>query len=1001
MAFKALRKHFKINRFAKFTVAATSLGALFLFTLPTEARAEQSEKQIIKCLEHFDLLEDEKKETSSSSTNSQELIVTAISVDPLTHYKNLLGLGCYVMDQKIVEEMANKAVAIKVSSIPKFVVVSGATSGVLKEPGLMGLDGANGFLTEMLVTELYGLWVMATYRGARVPAPSEKEAEIYVDVHLDAAKKDPDGAAALRLRAWDYLKDVILSPDTPSDEAKVFITAVQNYIREEQVRLAQEAQNKYADYKAEKDRTITHMSALFHTGHAPYDPLHEMKMALATSAKTGGYLATMLGSKAIMNAARKKTLKELAVKMADFDDEADDVATWLAGKGKGKVGKLNIGTHRAFSTGKGGARSAISKAVGKAAKVPVKLASKAAGRIAVASVRVAGMIGTKLVNVVPFIGQIVDVIITTAETASKIAKNAAIEKRLKGAVDAAKSANWDLKKMLNTRSGLEMVALYYAKATGGDSPASVEIPVPACRACYFAEINYKGENFCSGDRISDLRNFYDGTANRKFNNKIRSVQMFADKTCEAPSVILHENQRHTGHRVVLHTSAPDLSAVRRGKKAHWDKQASSVEYRDKAAPRCEVCLYSKKDYKGSKVCTSSPENDLSLLGVNNSVSSIKFYNQACKDAKYWAYDRKEFQVDKKGKGYTVAKSSTGYVGKNWNNKISSVYFSAEGENPTLEKAKGGCRVCLYDIVNRKGQYVCVNAGQNVADMNKVKAGADIIKFRNKASSVQFISDHCRVGAQLTLELFGQASYKGSREVHTKNANLKRFNNGASSVKVSLKSKEDVSKLCRVCLYSSTNYKGDRRCFTGNANTQKLKFNNKAQSIKFELNACKGTGGAIFYENNMKGHELFANRDISNLKNTRRGKKANWLKQISSLKFSKTMTKQRKARKSKTKAAAKTCKVCLYADANYKGRSVCSGPTKVPDLKPAKLRDIVSSIKFSGNSCKKPRLVIYEDPKYKSYSRIVTKNISDLKKLKMRVGGKKTFNNDMASFKFTN
>lgn len=116
--------------------------------------------------------------------------------------------------------------------------------------------------------------------------------------------------------------------------------------------------------------------------------------------------------------------------------------------------------------------------------------------------------------------------------------------------------------------------------------------------------------------------------------------------------------------------------------------------------------------------------------------------------------------------------------------------------------------------------------------------------------------------------------------------------------------------------------------------------------------------------------------------------------------------KKNADRAKAKAAGRAkvkgqkCKVCLYEHANYKGKSFCTSPAVVPSLKKHGLKNRASSVKFKGADCKKARLALFEDPKYKSYQVVITKDTPHLSRLKLKKGSKRTWNDVADSFKFT-
>src|SRR5690606_4290621 len=111
-----------------------------------------------------------------------------------------------------------------------------------------------------------------------------------------------------------------------------------------------------------------------------------------------------------------------------------------------------------------------------------------------------------------------------------------------------------------------------------------------------------------------------------------------------------------------------------------------------------------------------------------------------------------------GSGVMELSKSVAKLEGDWNNAFSSMYFSAIGHSPHEQKAEIGCRACLYQHQAFKGDYLCLNAGDEVPDLSNFQSGDRLYEFRNEASSVSFITDHCKEGEELTVELYSRANF---------------------------------------------------------------------------------------------------------------------------------------------------------------------------------------------------------------------------------------------------
>lgn len=667
----------------------------------------------------------------------------------------------------------------------------------------MGLDGAEEMLAEILVGEAVGIWYVARLYGAEIPRPRLQDIEQYVVATLNAARAKPDLMVSLKSRAYEHMKHAVLGRDEPSEATVRFIKSIENYIRDEYIHLAQQANEEYDEYLEEFSLTLSQnpLNGLYNMGPDPYDPLVNLKKGLAISGAAAALVATegaILGNKYLsyqkikqqvgglegVEGATKFSSRESLIDLGMNDLDIDDF----------------LDEKKVKSSSKKAIRAIVRKAMKKMAAEPLK---KAPLRVVLAVIKVsaklARMVATKLLNAIPVLGTIIDAAINAIEQGAKMAEKAAIEEKLRNAEAVARATNWDLGRMLNTRQGEEILRLFYAKSTSTNSPIMPELPPPACRACLYAEKDYKGEGVCTTTAESDLRT-------NDFNNKARSLAIFSDKSCQSPSVVLHENQRHTGHREVLNKSVPDLSKVARGKcsgpfaitlkelsdeencalNINWDKQVTSFSYNTEGdgVAACEVCLFENTDYKGASSCIDANVLDLADIGLNNRISSLRFNNAACKNLRIWAYENKDFKHHDRRGGFTIFSESSKNVGKKWNDEFSSIYFASNGKNTKLTKAKEGCRVCLYEHTHYSGDYLCLLAKENVKDLDKFSSGDFLYEFANEASSVDFITDLCNDDESLSLQLFSKTNYKGSKKILLKGTrNLKAFNDKASSAKV--------------------------------------------------------------------------------------------------------------------------------------------------------------------------------------------------------------------------
>jgi peptidase inhibitor family I36 len=448
-----------------------------------------------------------------------------------------------------------------------------------------------------------------------------------------------------------------------------------------------------------------------------------------------------------------------------------------------------------------------------------------------------------------------------------------------------------LKQMASSRDGMLVVQHMYAKATSERSPIGGYIDSKkGCQVCLYTEKNYHGNKVCLNKRVSNLKNYeYPEGVLRKLTNKASSVY-FDTKDCPSAHIVAFENPRFTRDHIIIKDNISDLSLLERGKRHNWDNDISSVVFTNKAAPQCEVCMYEDPNYSGKFACTSGSIKSLHELNIGDDIESIKMNTKHCPEAKAWFYKKKELKRDKSGDGVMVAIKSIRNLNKEFRNTISSVLFSKDADNPEESLARTGCRVCLYEHDNYKGNYICTDSA--IKSLNKeYNELYDIdIKLNNNITSVQIIRDNCPAGMDVFATLFSNDNLKGDELIINNSiANLgKKWNDRAGSVKFTTTKGTDTSKQCNVCLFSDVNFNGEEKCFTGEAgNFRKIGFNNKASSVKFNTQACPD-GAATFYENNLKGDKAIAYKDIPDLKKIKRGKNGSWNNQMSSIKFAKDM-----------------------------------------------------------------------------------------------------------------
>ncbi len=711
----------------------------------------------------------------------------------------------------------------------------------VKEPGLLGLNGAEGVLRTMLTKEAEYLWSEAAKLGG-IPKPAAQtssgglqittltlsdnyglgtEPKDFAEAYIRLVRERPGEATLLKARMWVKLKEIALRSGSKSKAESDYQAAVETYIHDQYVRVAQTALDKYYAWRKETDaqrakNTSTNLGSIFDLGPVPPDFHAEAKAALALGAwgaATAALLTAVTGNVTATFAA---------------------VAPFAV---KGTMAAVGVGAGMTTS-----ASAIVSAAAGPAA-------------IVVSALVVAGI------------------------AMDHVIKQQEAEPKLKKALAKAKATRISLKSMLNNREGTEQVLHFFAKATSDSSPAGYIPAAEGCRACLYEAANFAGESICTDGRIDSLKSFtLDGEA-RKFNNKPSSVKLENSK-CANAHVILYENDRFGGDKVVVKESMADLKLLTRGKRANWNNAASSIAFSNKAAPQCEACLYDKPGYKGVYACVQGINPNLHAIKMGDKVQSVRLNTKDCPEAKIWLYNKKDLTRTKSGGGALELGQSSKDLGKGWKNNISSVAFVPTGINVHEERASGGCRVCLYEHDKYRGGYVCTDS--RLADLRKTEP-----KFNNKATSVQLITDGCTKGDTIKVTLYSKADYKGKATPLTRSsANIgKEWNDAVTSLKFERTSAAAKAKKCEVCLFEHANYKGKSFCVAGNV--EKLsskKFSNKASSIKFNRDGCSKAYVRLYENPKYKSDTIKITGNVSNLGKLTRKKKLNWNDVSDSLKF---------------------------------------------------------------------------------------------------------------------
>lgn len=802
--------------------------------------------------------------------------------------------ACYVYgDAELVNVMASTLLVSPPQLFNKVQVELGQQHGRLSEPGLMDFPGAQEVITEILTAEVAAIWIFSEANGAQGVELSQDIIDTYVNANINNLRNDPDNAQSLRMRVWEWIVEITLDNQSNTSKEQDFIRFFEDYIKGEHIRLAQTVESNWDAHVASKRPQGLQSTSTRHVTFETdtYDPHLDAKRNLTMAAHSSVMVASVaLNLQAHKSKAAKLTQRLLIKAPRDSMSEADIAAgAMMRAVDKAlKSGRFRSGTA-------GVLQRTFVKAGGKIAKTAVAGLLKTAAKLTIRLI-------SKAFNAIPMVGQIIDFVISIAMEIPELIEADKREVRITNAVSNARNMNVSLRNMLNTREGYDTALLFFSRATGSHSPETVDIKseASACQVCFYTGPNFTGESSCATGTVDNLNNVYGVSRTADFDNTIVSVKLYRDDTCPRAHVVLYENERGTGKNVTVRDSIADLQSLKDERLTgdHWAGQASSLEFKGSPAPACEVCVYDNTNFRGARACIGAPLENLSAINMNERISSIKFNTAACPDAKIWAYHKPGFKRQQDTQNDIAEYSrSVGNVGTVHNDAFSSIYFSDMGVNTFKTTAAGGCRACLYEHTNFRGEYVCLSftdqgmaqAGNSftaIPKLSEVSSVDSTVNFGNKASSVQFITDHCNPGDKLELELHTDSNYRGDMTLLTKSSgNLGRFNDRVYSVRLKAVSEEVTrNNMCRVCVYDGKNYNGDKRCVTAKMSLQMLKFSNKASSLKFETPGCSKTAAATFFDGEMKGDRAFTYKDIPDLSKIRRGAKGNWDNRTSYIDF---------------------------------------------------------------------------------------------------------------------
>ncbi len=262
----------------------------------------------------------------------------------------------------------------------------------------------------------------------------------------------------------------------------------------------------------------------------------------------------------------------------------------------------------------------------------------------------------------------------------------------------------DVGNMLATPDGLVLVRYYFAKATSEYSPTGMKFDTSGCQACFYEHANFQGQSFCTTGRENDLHKKEIEEIDFHWGDKITSVKIDKDK-CTNSYVRLFENKRMSGKSLQLTRSHPNISNKERGR-GNWDDKVSSLEFIDKGAPRCEVCIYKNPDYKGGYFCAQGAIPDLrGDLGWSDKASSIEFNIKSCPKGKVWLYEDENF----KGKSIALTSNNNNFKQlrggtrggrREWNDDVTSFYFAPSGTSPYSGRRRLRSEGCESHVVRR-------------------------------------------------------------------------------------------------------------------------------------------------------------------------------------------------------------------------------------------------------------------------------------------------------------
>ena len=882
-----------------------------------------------------------------------------------------------------------------------------------QEPGLLGLDGAREVLTSILMKEAVGIWSLAeAVGGPEIPSldPNSTKAktqtlesgivinqssggisqgksfvEQYVDVHIRALEDNPDTALSLKVRMYKALKDIALRNASQNSSAeKRFLASFEAYIRTQYVAMIDAAIEEHSAWETENNKNKGQSLAGNYAGlgAAPPDFFDKMGAALVVSAYAGALGSMIAGASTVAASSAAASSAAAAAAAAQAAALANSAMASLAA-----------------NSASAAAIASTTSTVSANAAASISTAASTAGSIG-GGASLPGIAITGPVMVV--VGAVLVGILGTKAVAQRVK----IEKKMDDLKAWKARGKVSAKAILGTRDGTVQFQHFYTKATSSSSPAGYVNPADGCRVCMYSEKNFEGEMACTHSRVRDLNAFESNGTIVKLNNKVSSIAL-DQTTCEASYAMLYDSKNLKGNnRQVIRSNVADLSAFARGKNKTWDNAASSVSFTNKNAPKCEVCVYSKANQQGSKFCAVGGVGALGAVGMADKITSVVMNTRDCPKAKAWLYNKKNFELKANGTGITELTKSVSDLGRGVRNTASSLFFATDGVNPYETKATGGCRACMYDLANHKGEYMCVNA--NIPDMSNYRIAGEVYNFKNKATSVAFLRDSCKPNDTMELEMFSKPNYKG-KVVRIFGTDVTQLNRSDNNIAASAKlNHRDASKMCQVCMYKEANFQGEKVCVNKDTGRLSASLNNSISSIRVEKGACASGGAAIYANRNYDGDALFVMGSISNLKTAKRGSSGNWNNHLSSVKFSSKMADAKAAAEKIVQKAinpqgaakpkedpATLCQVCLYKDKNYGGAKQCVSENKT-SLNSA-VANSASSIKVFRGACPNGGALVYGKKNFGGKSAYILNSDADLRKIQ---GSSDNWNNTIASIKFS-